>query len=246
MNYPILIHLPHSSMFIPEEDKCYIIADEQKLNNELLKLTDRYTDELFEFEGAVVQKNYVSRFIMDPERFRDDKVEEMSKFGMGAIYTHATDGMKIKEISTEKHEQLLRKLYDPYHLELEQKVQGLLDKYGKCIIVDGHSFPEKPLDFEPDKNPDRPDICIGTSNFHTPEELTKRIELYVSKNGKSVKRNFPFAGTMVPMKYYNKDARVLSVMIEVNRRLYMDEATGEKSTNFDWTRDFIKGLLTQI
>ena len=34
--------------------------------------------------------------------------------------------------------------------------------------------------------------------------------------------NRPFAGSIVPMKYYRKDIRVMSVMIEINRRLYID------------------------
>jgi N-formylglutamate amidohydrolase len=37
----------------------------------------------------------------------------------------------------------------------------------------------------------------------------------------------------VPTKFYQKDARVQSIMIEVNRKLYMNEKTGEKTQNFN-------------
>ena len=46
----------------------------------------------------------------------------------------------------------------------------------------------------------------------------------------------PFAGALVPLSAYQKDRRVLSVMIEVNRRLYMDENTGLKRPDFGQIR----------
>jgi hypothetical protein len=41
------------------------------------------------------------------------------------------------------------------------------------------------------------------------------------------KVNRPFSGSIVPANNFDKNKRVFSVMIEVNRRLYMDETTGE-------------------
>jgi N-formylglutamate deformylase len=38
---------------------------------------------------------------------------------------------------------------------------------------------------------------------------------------------------LVPLSFYRKDRRILSVMIEVNRRLYMDERSGLKNLDFD-------------
>ena len=42
-----------------------------------------------------------------------------------------------------------------------------------------------------------------------------------------IKINNPFSGSIKPLKYIN-DKRVISVMIEVNRYLYMDEITGKR------------------
>jgi N-formylglutamate deformylase len=52
------------------------------------------------------------------------------------------------------------------------------------------------------------------------------------REGYSVAVDIPFAGALVPLSAFGKDPRVLSVMIEVNRRLYMDELSGRKTEAF--------------
>lgn len=243
---PMLIHLPHSSLDIPSHIREDILLDDSELEYELLRITDRYTEQLFNHADVSIHKNVFSRIVFDPERFRDDSNEAMAKVGMGAIYMNSIDGRQMRRISENRREELMKRFYDPYHLELEQKVQMLLDTYGKCLILDGHSFPQVPLPFEFDRNPDRPDICIGTSDYHTPRELCDVIVEFVRKNGFTVKLDSPFAGTMVPMKYYLKDQRVASVMIEINRKLYMDEDTGEKNASFDKVGKLIHNLICEM
>ncbi len=246
MNKAVLIHVPHSSAKIPPEERDSILIDDDSLFREKLRMTDWYTDELFCVDGPDVQKNSFSRLLFDPERFRDDRQEIMSKFGMGAIYTKTLDGRKLRNLTVKKREEMIRKYYDPYHFALAKKVEELLEKFGKCLIIDGHSFPDSPLAFESDKTSVRPDICIGTDEYHTPEALARVIEEYVKDNGLTVRRNFPFAGTIVPMKYYKSDKRVSSVMLEVNRRLYINEETGEKNSRFDMVSSVISKLVLKL
>ncbi|NBV53279.1 MAG: N-formylglutamate amidohydrolase, partial [Verrucomicrobia bacterium] len=42
----------------------------------------------------------------------------------------------------------------------------------------------------------------------------------------------PFSGAIVPNRFFGKDARVQSVMIEVRRDLYMDTGTCERHEGF--------------
>jgi N-formylglutamate deformylase len=48
----------------------------------------------------------------------------------------------------------------------------------------------------------------------------------------SVAVDAPFAGALVPPSAYRMDRRALSVMIGVNKRLYMDEHSGAKTEGF--------------
>ena len=50
-----------------------------------------------------------------------------------------------------------------------------------------------------------------------------RVEKIFESCGYSTARDQPFSGSIVPMKHYQKDQRVQSLMIEINRWLYLGE-----------------------
>jgi N-formylglutamate deformylase len=58
--------------------------------------------------------------------------------------------------------------------------------------------------------------------------------------------NRPYPGTLVPVAFYKKDSRVASIMIEVNRGLYMDEKTGRKTRAFDPVKERVQSLLSSL
>ena len=51
----------------------------------------------------------------------------------------------------------------------------------------------------------------------------ERVEKILESCGYSTAWDQPFGGTVVPMKHYRKDERVQSLMIEINRWLYLAE-----------------------
>jgi len=66
------------------------------------------------------------------------------------------------------------------------------------------------------------------------------------KMGYRVEINRPYAGTLAPKDFYAKDNRVASIMIEVNRSLYMDESTGAKKDSFESVKMHIQTLLCSM
>ncbi len=233
----MILHIPHSSTdtagktFLCERD------------TELLRMTDWYTDELYSCEGAARIVFPYSRLICDVERFEDDALEAMSKKGMGVVYTHNSFGERLREVDAKERAQIIEKMYRPHHAKLEEAVCDELARKGSALIIDCHSFPDEVLPHHSDAA--RPDICIGTDAFHTPELLEKVVRDYFEKRGYSVAVNSPFAGSIVPMRHYYKDARVSSLMIELNRRLYMDEK-GTKSEGFASIQKEISSLLAWL
>ena len=237
----IVIHVPHASTFIPDAERSAFQCD---LNDELLKMTDHFCDELFCGDRPAVVFP-VSRLVCDPERFRDDAQESMSAVGMGAVYTRTHNGALLRTVDGESSERILRTYYDPHHKALTDAVQAALDRNGRCLIVDGHSFPANPLPYEHDQNPHRPDFCIGTDQYHTPDDLIETAVRFLGTRGYSTAINAPFSGTLVPMRFYQKDKRVSSVMIEINRGLYMNK-DGSRNESFSSIRTNIQTLLETI
>ena len=233
---PIIAHVPHASTAIPSEVRAEIVLSDEELADELLRLTDWYTDELFaglSELGATLFVNDLSRFVFDPERFLDDSAEPMAARGQGVVYWLGTRSQPLRAVSTEVRERRVREHYRPYHEQLDALVAEALGASERCLVLDCHSFPSLPLPSEMDQSSDRPDICIGTDPTHTPESLAAAMEAAFAAEGLRVLRDSPFAGTFVPSGSYGTDARVHSVMIEVRRGLYMDEATGERVGAFD-------------
>jgi len=243
---PFILHVPHSSTYISEEYRRQLCLDDENLNGELLVMTDWFTDELFDRAGtygATLFINRVSRLVMDPERFPDDQNEPMSAKGMGVIYTRTSQGGELRtELSVSNRQTIMNDLYWPYSKAFHNLVTQQLNQFDRCMIIDGHSFASTALPYE-DESLIRPDICFGYESPHEPSGLIDALEQCCRQEGLISARNQPFAGAYVPVDYFKKDERVTSVMIEVNRSLYMDETTGTKSAGYDQLRVVVEKLM---
>ena len=67
---PLVLHIPHASRTIPTEERHRYLPDEQRLAEELLRMTDAWTEELV--AGVTVPATRivfpVSRIVIDVER----------------------------------------------------------------------------------------------------------------------------------------------------------------------------------
>lgn len=244
---PLVVHVPHASTTIPPEYRSSFALNDRGLATELLLMTDRYTDELGASAlelGGTMFVNRVSRLVMDPERFPEDSDEPMARLGMGAVYVSRQDGSPLRrpDFSRGDREAVMASLYWPYHRALEELVAQYVEEFGCCLIVDLHSYPEEARPYE-DRSRARPAICVGSDEFHGDASLFERWSGCIRAAGLDVAANTPFAGSLVPSRFYGGDARVRSLMIELRRDLYMDEATGEKSPGFESARSLVRSLL---
>lgn len=236
--YPdwLVLHVPHDSDDIPPAVFSQFLLDEAGLRRELILMTDHRTFDLFQASrcGRRAVRAGVSRLVVDVERFVDDASEPMAARGMGVIYTRTSALAPLRrELREDERGALLDRYYHPHHARLASLVDETLKRCGRCLVLDCHSFPSRPLPYEPDQTPLRSDICIGTDAFHTPPALVEAFVAAFESSGCSVRLNSPFAGALVPMTHYQKDPRVKAVMIEVNRRLYLDETLGRALPAFD-------------
>lgn len=232
----LLLHVPHSSIVFPgESDFTFNDLDEEER-----LLIDYYTDELFIPEcadGKIVTAVFpYCRLYCDVERLVNDPLE---KEGLGISYSRwvAIDESS-KELRSFSSIKSAFKLYSDFHTETALKI---LNTIGTKLLIDCHSFSSLPnlLNRNP---PADIDICIGFNDDSTcPNRATigDIIHHFVSL-GYKVGVNHPFSNSKtfsVPDEYH-------SVMIEVNKKLYMDEHTLEKKDGFDRLKADIQSLYT--
>lgn len=245
----IITHIPHSSLVIPT---CYhnqFIVPFEELKAEIYKLNDHYTDKLFAAKIRAVKPLIfpVNRFLVDPERFESDAHEPMAQRGMGVLYTHDTRGKRFRrELTAAERALLLEKYYRAHHAKLDQLAEQSINKYQQAIIIDCHSFPERPLPCDFNQQNSRPDVCIGTDRVHTPSWLITLVEEQFQRAGLSVLIDTPYAGTIVPNKYFGADKRACSVMIEINRKLYLTSGYEVKKDRMSSLNNTINLIYEQI
>lgn len=233
----LILHIPHSSIEIPFFDG--YVSNQKTIKQEINRLTDWYTDDLFdsEFDEKIIAP--FSRIFCDVERFSDDEFEVMAKFGMGVLYEKFDNGNNLRIVNPKLREDILNNYYWKHHDKFRDVVKRELEETEYCIILDCHSFPSSPLNRAIVQNPVTPDFNIGSDLFHTPTKFINASEEFFISRGYTLGINTPYSGSIVPLEYYKKDRRVNSIMLEVNRRMYLNESTYEKSENYQKTKEII-------
>lgn len=245
---PVILHIPHASVFIPADELDLYCVGQDRLRQENLRLADLHTDDLYHLDGAGRAVFPISRFCVDAERFSDDTQEPMAARGMGVLYTVGTDLSVIRpHIPESRRTALLEKYYWPHHNLLDQMAADCIAEHGYCLIFDCHSYPSRPLPYELE-NRDllRPPIGVGTDRFHTPVLLRDNIAAAFREKGYETGIDTPFSGSLVPNAFYGKDKRVMSVMMEIRKDLYMDEETGARNVRFSRVQEDVAAIMAAI
>jgi len=230
----LLLHVPHSSTLFPEDSKVSF----NDLDEEERLLIDYYTDNLFvpEHETNTIYHMIFPycRLYCDVERLINDPLE---KSGLGISYSRWVPRQ-------DRHGDALRSfsgkseafaLYSDFHSEVSKKIVGMI---GSILLIDCHSFSAQPNMLN--SNPPDIDICIGYNDDETcPNKVViGNIVQYFKSRGYKVGINEPFSNS----KTFTVPAEYHSVMIEVNKRLYMDEHTLEKTEGFERLKQDIQSL----
>ena len=214
------------------------VSDAWKTERQLL--TDWACERIFAFPDVSIVTAGFNRVFCDVERLPDAS-EPMFKQGMGFFYTHTDDGREMRQVAAGIKERIYRDFWFPHHQTMEDLVASKLASFGTVLIVDCHSFSDIPFRRDQDQAQPRPDVCLGTDSFHTPNWLVEAVQTGFLAEGLSVKRDSPYVGCYIPTSYYGHEPAVQSIMIELNRRLYME---GETIVESGITR--LNGLIHRV
>jgi N-formylglutamate amidohydrolase len=268
---PVVLNSPHSGCCYPPQ----FLAASRLDKRAIRRSEDSFVDELFAPAAALgapmLRANFPRAWIdvnrepyeLDPKMFcgslplyanvRSVRVAG----GLGTIARIVSESEEIYAEPLHVEEGLARidAVYKPYHRTLRDLMVGTHGLFGFAVLVDCHSMPSTVRGGAARL---RPDIVLGDRyGTSCAGELTDVVAQFLSRLGYSVSRNKPYAGGFIT-EHYGQPSRCLHAMqIEVNRCLYMDERTLQKTAGFtrllaDLTRLFAElakafnaGLLTQ-
>jgi len=262
---PVIFDSPHSGTIYPKD------FDHICKRDDLKKIEDSYVDELFSSApqyGATLLTALFPRSYIDPNRADDDIDETLlgqpwpyekygsirptsrSDSGIGLIYRLAKPGTAIYNhpLSTEEIMNRVKNYYEPYHDTLCTTLNEAYYAYGQFWHINCHSmpnsaaYPKRNITLSGDRQKPS-DIVLSDHNGKTCNQdfIQHLKEFWQNKNFK-VTINDPFKGAELIERYAQPTRGKNCVQIEINRALYMNEFTGEKSQNFSR----IKGHCTDM
>jgi N-formylglutamate amidohydrolase len=243
---PIVLASPHSGRDYPDEFLSATRLDPHTLR----KSEDSYVDEIFETgveHGAPLLKALFPRayldtnreaFELDPEMFEDllpayvNTRSPRVAAGLGTIARVVAHGQEIYRHKLRFAEALERveRFYRPYHDTLARLVEETRAKFGYCLLIDCHSMPSFGAVSRGASGPAyrrQPfDFVLGDCHGSACSPLvTAAAEGWLTARGYAVSRNTPYAGGFTTRHYGRPGAGVHALQVEINRGLYMNEAT---------------------
>jgi N-formylglutamate deformylase len=124
----------------------------------------------------------------------------------------------------------IENFYRPYHQALQEAVKDCKNNFDECYLVDCHSMLHRS---ELDGTNIRADFVLGDRNGTSCDpSFTRRVQVCLQDMGYSVVLNDPYKGAEIVRRYGHPQMGQHALQIEINRRLYMNEATLEKNHGF--------------
>ncbi|WP_425351304.1 N-formylglutamate amidohydrolase [Kumtagia ephedrae] len=248
---PFVFNSPHSGRYYPERFLAMTRLDATAIR----RSEDSYVDELF--GGAValgaplLAANFPRAYLdvnrepweLDPRMFHEP-VPSFANIrsarvagGLGTIPKLVGEGLDIYPSRLPLGEALgrIEGVYKPYHDTLKRLLAETHSRFGYAVLVDCHSMPAS---IRVGDSGIRPDFIVGDRfGASASASFVEVVISLLSTMGYTVAHNKPYAGGFIT-EHYGRPARSLhALQIEINRGLYMNERTFQKSPGFDALAD---------
>ncbi len=169
--------------------------------------------------------------------------------GLGSIPRVVAAGVDIynRRLSFAEAAARLDVCYRPYHAELRRLVRSTKDRFGGCLLVDAHSMPSAGLACREASAFGQVDVVIGDNHGRSAHrDYVAAARDVLEGLGYAVALNDPYPGGFVTKAYGAPESGVHALQIEVNRALYMDEATYQPTSYFRQLQSDMTLLLRDL
>ncbi len=231
---------------------------------EIRSSEDAYVDQLFACapdHGAALLIARAPRAFIDlnrsPEELDPALIEGISRAsnnprvasGLGVIPRVVANGRAIYrgKIAIDEAHARIDGYWRPYHDALQMLLDENYRAFGEAILIDCHSMPHDALAQFGGPRGTRAEIVLGDRFGSTAtRELVDEVEAIFRDAGLRVARNVPFAGAYIVQTYGRPSRGQQALQIEIDRSLYMDEATIAPSDDFEAFRQIISEVVARI
>ncbi|MGV8938618.1 MAG: N-formylglutamate amidohydrolase [Allorhizobium sp.] len=248
---------PHSGVTLPADFRPAVPPEM------VLLATDTHVEDLFGWApdiGAPLLSAEFPRSFLDLNRSLMDVDQAMldtpwpypirqnasTQRGMGLTWRYAWGDTELHDrlLTVAEMEGRIETYWRPYHMALIALLDETHAEFGAFWHVNCHSMPAIGHALSPDPAGSvRADIVIGDFDGASSEpDFVALVQEKMQGFGYTVSLNQPFRGAELVSAYSNPATGRNSIQIEVNRRLYMDEVTRERTSGHDELRRNLQGL----
>ena len=216
-------------------------------------MTDSFTDLIAEWAAshAGVRPwlfvNRLSRLVVDPERFPDER-EELNSVGMGAVYTRTSDGSVLRSPTVDEISGLVDRYFTPYADAFADLVDERLAAVGEVTIIDQHSYP---LRAEAVRAARRRPAARGVHRHRPVPHSTEpgrhsRCLLLAAHAHRRRRFRLPVRRLLRAAAALQHDSNVSAVMIELRRDIYLEERFSTIPSGMRGSGRALADLIDQI
>ncbi|MBI1405366.1 MAG: N-formylglutamate amidohydrolase [Caulobacter sp.] len=261
---PLIFASPHSGTVYPAEmlaaaavGKALMRRSEDALVDELIAAAPAagVTTLTASFARAYIDLNR-DAWELDPAMFEDDLPPHVQgrsarvAAGLGAIARLAGEGQKIyaRKLTFDEARQRIETAHRPYHEALAGLIAEARAAHGLAILIDWHSMPSAAArSVVTPRHGKGCDMVLGDRfGAACSPALIRMVEKTLESLDYRVVRNMPYAGGYTT-EYYGRPAQqVHALQIEIDRGLYLDEASLEPTEGLEGLKTMAASLTAAL
>lgn len=164
--------------------------------------------------------------------------------GYGVIARRSGNGLDLydRPVPLSEVQARLAAVHTPYHDALGDLMHQAHDSHGQALLIDWHSMPSDAAGSR-----GGPDVVLGDRHGAACEaRVTRRLKSVFERAGWTVALNRPYAGGHTTQVWGRPSEGFQAVQIELNRALYLDEATRRLSPGFARCRSVVDRAIAVV
>jgi N-formylglutamate amidohydrolase len=236
---PVVFASPHSGAAYSPAFLAQTVLNQKQIRSS----EDAFVDDLFASapaNGSPLLSALVPRAFLDLNRAPDELdpavIDGIHRAphnprissGLGVIPRVVAGGRLIYrgKLPLAEAEARIAECWHPYHCALREMIEDSYRHFGQVVLIDCHSMPHEAIEHHCRPANTVPQVVLGDRfGASASAWVSDAVEAAFVAEGFSVARNTPFAGAFVTQSYGRPSGNRHVVQVEIDRALYMDEAS---------------------